>query len=364
MPTPHNFHRYHFSHWLLLLLLLSSAYLGACSSITPTTQLTSPTPIQITSSPSPAPTTEPAVEATTVPLTPRTVLVVPPGANLAQADRLQETIAELSASQELEFEVTPSLSPKDLISDLRVVIAVPPDPGLADLATRAPDTQFVGIAIPGLQPSANLTVVDSQGSSQDQQGFLAGYLAALITPEWRVGAITVNDTPAGLSARQGFLNGVVFFCGLCRQTYPPFYTYPMYVELPGSASPAEWQAAADVLIDKAVQTVYVAPGAGGEKLLEYLAKAGIKIIGAQPPTDTVRDQWVATIQPDFSAALRQAWPDLVSGNSKADLNTAFQLTDINPDLLSSGRQRLAEELMDDLQAGTIDTAVGEGGGDG
>lgn len=363
MPSSQSLRRYSHNFWLVLTLVLSIASLVGCSPITPTTQPASPTPIQITISPSPTLTTESVIDTRTVPLTPRAVLVVPPGANSAQAEQLQEILSELSASQELELEVTPSLSPKDLIADLRVVIAVPPDPGLADLAARAPDTQFVGIAIPGLQPSANLTVIDSQVTSQDQQGFLAGYLAALITPEWRVGAITVNDTPAGLSARQGFLNGVVFFCGLCRQTYPPFYTYPMYVELPGSASPAEWQAAADVLIDKAVQTVYVAPGAGGEKLLEYLAKAGIKIIGAQPPTDTVRDQWVATIQPDFSTALRQAWPDLVSGNSKADLNTALQLTDINPDLLSSGRQRLAEEMMAEMQAGTIDTAVGKAGGD-
>jgi hypothetical protein len=297
-------------------------------------------------------------------LTPRAILVVPPGANVELAEQLEETLAELAASQDLEFEVQPSISSDDLIADVQLVFAMSPDPGLADLAASAPDTQFVSIAIPGLQPSSNLTVIDAQGASQDQQGFLAGYLAALITPEWRVGAITVSDTPAGLSARQGFLNGVVFFCGLCRQTYPPFYTYPMYVELPGSASPVEWQTSADVLIDKAVQTVYVAPDAGDEELLDYLAKAGIKIIGSRPPPDTLDEQWVATIQPDTSAALRQAWQDLVSGNPSPNLTAALYLSDINPDLLSPGRQRLAEELMAEMQTGTIDTSVEESGGDG
>ena len=40
-----------------------------------------------------------------------------------------------------------------------------------------------------------------------------------------------------------------------------------------------------------------------------------------------------------------------------NLSTPLFLTDINPDLLSEGKQRLVEEVLSDLQAGFIDPDV-------
>jgi hypothetical protein len=164
-----------------------------------------------------------------------------------------------------------------------LLAALPPDPGLVEMAGTAPNTQFLGINIPGLEPGTNLSVIQDQAASPETLGFIAGYLAAVATPEWRVGLISSSDSSAGIAQRQGFINGAVFFCGLCRQTYPPYLNYPVYAEAASSANPSDWLAAADTLIDSAVQSAYIPPGVGDQSLYEYLAAAGVNLIGTSPP---------------------------------------------------------------------------------
>jgi len=305
-------------------------------------------------------TQTPTIEAPTptiIPSQSRVILVAPPESGLDQIEELTATLSELAEAEDMEFEVRSSFSPQDLSPNLRLLVGVPPDPGLADLALAAPGTQFLGIAIPELQPAPNLTVIDTQEIDPGRIGFLAGYLAAVVTPEWRVGVISSNDTTAGVAQRQGFINGAIFFCGLCRQTYPPFESYPMYVEAPSASNPQEWLAVGDILIDKAVKTVYIPPGVGDESLLEHFAEAGINLIGTAPPPLGIEEQWIATITGDISSALRSAWPELIAGQSGISVQAPLILTHINPDLFSPGRQRLVGNLISELSNGYIDIGV-------
>jgi len=339
------------------ILILVCFILAACSSpsdeVTPASspQVPNPGTTQILLA-SATPTEAPSL----TPEPPRVLLVVPSDAALPQLAELEASLAELAAAAGMEFEVSPVLTPADLTSGLKLVVVLPPDPGLAGLAAEAPDTQFLAIGVSGLEAGDNLSLISPGGFPADQMGFLAGYLAAAVTPEWRVGMVGVSDSEPGIQTRQSFLNGVVFFCGLCQQTYTPFYTYPMYVELPAAATPAEWQAAADVLVDKAVRTAFVAPGAGDEALLNHLAKAGVQLIGTASPPSGAQDQWLASINPDVIAPLKAMWPDLLAGKGGLSLPASLTIGNINADLFSPGRQRLVEELLSKLQAGYIETS--------
>jgi hypothetical protein len=285
------------------------------------------------------------------------VLLASPGSDPQQTTALQELLADLAARDGLEFQTATSLSPAELTPDLRLVAALPPDPGLAALAAAAPRTQFLSIDIPGLPASANLSQIDTQAARPDQQGFLAGYLASLVTADWRIGVISTGDDPAGKANRQGFLNGAVFYCGLCRPAYPPFVQYPVYEELITGAGAADQQAAADSLIAQGVTTVYVAPGAGDASLLEYLAGKGVNLIGGETPPEGVQNNWIATIQGDWLEGVRQAWKQALSGQPAGDTNLPLAITDRNETLFSLGRQRLAEQTRDDLATGLIDTGI-------
>jgi len=330
------------NHRILIFLLTFTLILAACSTAAPGSQ--TPTPAvtaapTATFTPQPTPTTPP----------PMAVLLAPEGSDPALVAALQEKLPELAAQDGMQFETRSALSAAEIGPNLRIVVAVAPDTGFSQLAAGAPGTQFLALGIPGIQPASNLSVVGSADGQPDQMGFIAGYLAAVITDDWRGGMISTDD-PAGQLAAQGFRNGLVFFCGLCRPAYPPFYEYPILASPPG-------QAAADSLISQGVQTVYLAPGAGDPALLEYLAQANLNLIGSAPPAETLKDHWVATIQTDLLAGLEQLWPDLVNGQGGGNLPTPIVITDRNETLFSTGRQRLVDDTLADLQAGYIGTGV-------
>jgi hypothetical protein len=355
-------YRYH-RHRLFLfsaILLLSIWFLVACSSTTPDLPPTQTgLPIPETAAPPTKTALEPAQEAT--PIIPRSkvVFISAQDADPVLSQQVSATLSELAASAELEFEQRTTFSPQDSTAEIKLMAAIPPDPGLALLAASAPATQFLGIAIPGLEPAVNLTVIDGTQTSPDKAGFLAGYLAAVASPDWRVGVISSSDSPQGVAQRDGFLNGVVFFCGLCRQVFPPFVTYPMYVEAPQNSSSQEWLILADTLIDNAVNTAYIPPGVGDESLLQYLAEAEINIIASISPLPGLKARWIAIISADYPSVIRNAWPDLMNGQGGGLLAAPLTFSDPNYDLFSPGRQHLVEKVLAELNAGYIDTGAVE-----
>jgi hypothetical protein len=270
---------------------------------------------------------------------------------------LRNVLGELAGQDHLTLETRTNLAALEFGSGVRLVVAIPPDPGIVNLAAANPQVQFLAVGIPGIQAASNLSVIGSEGERPDQQGFLAGYLAAVITKDWRAGVISRGDTVEGKAARLGFTNGVIFYCGLCRPAYPPFVQYPQYVELAAGASQAEQQAAADILIKNAVKTIYVFPGAGDETLLEYLAHAGVNLIGSGTPAESLRSNWITSIRVDKASAVRQVWPRLMGGEKGIQMSVPLVLSDQNSVLFSTGRQHLVEKMLADLLTGFIDTGV-------
>ena len=355
----YNLQKYLFR--LIIIILLGSTIFAACN-----TGATETTPA-ISSSATPEIDTPTAPTQTSESLPPTPILaqtlvvfVVPPEADPATSEQIATTLSELAAAEGLDLEIRPSFTREDLSAEIKILAAISPDPGLADLAGSAPAIQFLGIAIPGLEPMGNITVIDDQGISEGDIGFLAGYLAAVVSPEWRMGTISTSDTPGGQDHRNGFLNGAVFFCGLCQQIYPPFLNYPLLGEATSASTPEEWIGVANTLIDSAVETAYIAPGAGDNSLFEYLAGAEINLIGTSAPPPGLEASWIGTIGGDFQSAVRAAWPGLVSDQGGAKHTVKLTITNINPELFSPGRQRLVEKMLAELSAGFIDTGVNTG----
>ncbi len=305
------------------------------------------------------PTAPPATATpppTATPLPPVGVFLAPEGADPRLVEELQAFLAQAIPESGLRFQVRPSLTAEMIAAeDIRWVIAVPPTPDLAALAAAAPQTRFLAVGVAGVAPTDNLSVIGDASVPLDQQGFMAGFTAALITPEWRVGVIGVSDSEAAQLARRAFLVGVQYYCGLCRPNYPPFFEYPLYIQLDSTASQAEWQTAADFLIRRGVETVYLVPGAGDESLRRYLAQAGTQLIGGEIPLEDVRANWVATFGFSVLDAFYEFWPQFAAGAAGQSVLVPLSLSEVNPDLLSPGKQRVVEEVMADVAAGYIET---------
>jgi hypothetical protein len=250
----------------------------------------------------------------------------------------------------MELQIQDHLSAADLSPGIRVVAAMAPDPGLPSLAAGAPQVQFLAIGIPGLQPGPNLSLITAPETFASQQAFLAGYITALATPDWRAGILSLRDASDGEKATEAFTNGARFFCGLCKPAYPPFVNYPAAA---AADSPLDWRPAADALLALSVKTVYIFPGASSPDLLDYLAKARVRLIGGQAPPETIQSLWIATIRFSAAGVLRKAWPELVAGHGNQNLVLALVLEDISSGALPAARQRLVQEILDNLTSGKI-----------
>jgi len=327
---------------IFLLILLAACTIPGRSTPTPAT--TEPTVSLSTTSPTP--------ESTTV--SPLTILVIPADMPSDQSSLYQSTVYDLAQQAGMRFQVRNVLTASDVSTEpgLKVVIALPPDPGLTGLAAAAPQVQFLGVSIPGLTAAANLSLIGSSGKPVAQQAFLAGYIAAMLSPDYRVGILTQEDNPSALAAEAAFINGVHFYCGLCNPAFAPFYGYPLHIEIPANTPEGQYPAYANGLARYEVAFVY--PDIAAPDLLDYLYQKDIKIISESLPLEDLRPDWIVSIQPEVISAIQKIFPDLAAGRGGQDLSTPLLLTDINPDLLSEGKQRLVEEVLSDLQAGFID----------
>jgi hypothetical protein len=63
--------------------------------------------------------------------------------------------------------------------------------------------------------------------------------------------------------------------------------------------------------------------------------------------------WVMTVQPDVIKAIELAWPNLAAGQGGVTVQSPLGLTDVDPALLSTGKQRLVKQVLEDLLAGRI-----------
>jgi len=288
------------------------------------------------------------------------VLLAPEAADPRLVAELQAELTTLAAQAGYRFQLRPTLSPVEL-DQVRLVVALPPYPGLVDLAAAGMGAQFLAINFTDLQATDNLSVVAGPQDRPDQVGFLAGYTAAAISEDYRTGVISESETVTGNASRLGFINGVTFFCGLCRPVYPPFPQtgYPITVELPVDAGPEDWAATVTYLSSWEVQTVFVQPSLADERFLATLAEGGIHYILADTVPAGRKDQWVASLgYKDPLDDVRVLLPNLLDGQNKQHVILPLSFIAVNPELLSPGRRSLAERMLADLLAGYIDTGVG------
>jgi len=293
------------------------------------------------------------------PTTPLVVLVLPADMPSDESNQYETAIYDLAQQNSMRFQVLNSLTPVDLSLEglsLKLVIAFPPDPGLQSLAAAAPDTQFLAVSIPGLKVTPNLSTVGASGPPLYQQAFLAGYIAGMVSNDYRIGIVDQKDNPQSSAIESAFSNGFEFYCGLCRPQSPP-WLYPIFVEIPADATADQFPAYESPLQDYIASVVYVAPQSAAVELYSSLAQDNLKIIGESLPSASMKSSWVASLQPDLLSAVQKIVPDLLAGHGGQTVPSPLFLTDVNPDLLSTGKQRLVQQTLDELQAGLIDTGV-------
>jgi len=327
-----------------MLCMVLALILAACGAIGEPSATPAPLPTD-TSAPLPP-------EATATTATPLAILVLPATLDPESSNLYQKTVYDLTQASGMRFQVRNSLTPADLEPGLQIVIALAPDPGIAALAAAAPNIQFLAINIPEITPGGNISVLGG-GAQSDIAAFLAGYTAALITDDYRIGMMMPRDNPDAIRAFNAYTSGMIFYCGTCRPFYYMPWSFPQYIDIPADEDVNNYDAYSDILIlQYKVRTIYLYPDIVTDDLMNYIGSTGTLMIGTKTP-EQFPGGWVMTIQPDIVKAIQNAWPQLISGQGGVTVQSPLGLSDIDPSLLSLGKQRLVEQMLQDLQSGLV-----------
>ena len=329
---------------LSLLSLILIAILAACGLGTADA---TPTPI-------PTETPIPTATFTATPSTPLAILVMPADLDQTMYDLYQSTVYDLAQQAGFRFQVRNTLSESDLEPALRLVIALPPDPGpgIAALAAAAPQTQFLAINIPNLTAGGNVSVL-TNNVQNDIVAFVAGYIGALITEDYRIGMIYPDGNADALSALDAYTNGKAYYCGICQPYYYLPYDFPQSIPIPATESPENYGGYAVYLIQqRKVNFIYVYPDVATPDLLAYIGSSGAVQVGTTPQGG-IPLYWAASISPDIVGAIQVAWPNLIAGQGGQDVQSPLKLTDVDSSLLSPAKQAQAEQVLAGLLSGQI-----------
>jgi hypothetical protein len=330
--------------FLFLILVLISAGCGsnAAQQIPSTATAPASTPIPPTETPKPAAN--------------KVWISLGDGLDQQDSQSITQQIQTLAQQAGLVVEQKSPVSKADLASQaeqVKLVVAFPPDPGLAEMAAASPQVLFISIGIPGLAEAANLYQVAPQGKHPEWDGYLAGYIAAILTDDYRIGMLTEGISADGTTAAAGFNDGGVMFCGLCNPVYPPYTDYPYVMTLPANPQQADWQPVADAFIAKAVKTAYVYPSVSSPELLLYLAQNGMKLIGSEPAPKGLEPVWIATIQTDYGTPFTAAWGDVLAGKTAAGYPVQLKVIPTDGNGLTEGKMKWIDQVISGLIDGTL-----------
>jgi hypothetical protein len=179
----------------------------------------------------------------------------------------------------------------------------------------------------------------------------------MISDDHHIGMLLPGGNPSAQSAAAAFANGMAYYCGLCQPFYYLPYGFPQFQEIPGDEVKSHYPAYADVLIvQHKVDTIYLYPDITVKELTDYLSTTGTNMIGTSLPVPKP-GTWVMTIQPDEVKAIHTAWADLIEGKGGQNVQSPLGLADVDPSVVTPGKQRLIEKVLDDLQAGRIATGA-------
>lgn len=275
----------------------------------------------------------------------------------SQTEFLRSEFQRLASGSGYSFEDQTDLNAEVLDGSVRAVILIGSMEGVGDLAAQHPQVGFILVGYDSPVEAGNVYPLSSAQLGRDQIAFLAGYMAAVATFDWRIGAVASGDA-AGGQELQAFIAGVRYFCGWCRPVYPPYYEYPQTTSA-SQANASSGAAVASSLRELGVETVFVPSDLATPEFLTALADAGMAIISSAEPVAGIESQWLATVQVDYTSLLQAIWDAILAGEPAPSSRLALAISHLNPDRISDGRAELVRQVADELQSGFITTGISD-----
>jgi basic membrane lipoprotein Med (substrate-binding protein (PBP1-ABC) superfamily) len=291
----------------LLVTLLAGC--GSFSLPTPTAAPTvapSATPVPPTNTPPPPTPTATPVPKLRIGLLDAGELAF--GTNLAEL--LDASAKEFAALNALPYtalaapDVTAALGLRIAAGDNVIVLAGDgKGAAVAAAATAHADVTFIYFGQPAPAGTENLIVLGAEGFAPDEMGFLAGLAAGAGSRSEVVAAVVSLLNVPGRAYDSGFVNGMRVACSRCKYIQIDTRIY--------AGRDVQQALLIRLCEDERVDTIWAAPGAGGDWLLEGCAQQGCRVVtnGKPPPVLKPAVAAVVELRPDvpLKAILAALW---------------------------------------------------------
>lgn len=329
-----------------LLIVLIALALAGCQVSTPVPIPTTPPGTALPAPTQSAVATLPAPSATPAPS--KVLLVTGEGNGaLVDAAAVKALLTELAAPAKWTVEERKTLQPGEVNAQVKVAVLLAQPANLAELMAASPTTQFILITAADVPAKGTLSVVRA---NPEHLAFVAGYIATIISPDWRSAGLLPEQPKTLLEA---FQNGGRYFCGRCAPNFAPVVFFPVGAAVPVNGGLPAAQNALEALKKNVLQTVYIPAEIGTPEVLDYLNAQRVTLLGGSTPPEALKARWAVTVQQDALAALRSMWAEVAAGKGGKGVSAAITFTDVNESLFSIGKQRLAQEVIQGLADGSI-----------
>ncbi len=182
--------------------------------------------------------------------------------------------------------------------------------------------------------------------------FIAGYLAAMISNDWRVGGLLPAIDYQNTGAAKIFQNGVEFMCGRCSPTYGPIVNFPATNTV---SSPEDndrtLQAFGEISANK-INTLFIPSAYLSEDLVILLQQSGVTIVSDTVPSPDRMD-WIdyAIVDNLLSLILESInEPEQPEGLKTIAVNYSVEAITTE---LSPGKKDFIKKMINNLQDGFI-----------
>ena len=315
----------------ILLVALGAAILVACGRATPSATSAPPQP---TAAPSNTPT---LIPPSATPAPPAVALIAAPNARPGVKNAVEQWLQALAEKQGYTFLQTnaKTLPPNTVLAV--AVGGVPPKAGKARrIAVNPP---------PNANPDGAQTLSTAK-ADLIHRAFLAGYLASVITEDWRIGILADASEEKAVKA---FKDGGIYYCGLCRPVHPPFFVYPQFAIVPAGAQNEEWAESARELVGAGkVRTLALSPLA--LKQMHSFPTLNANLIALPPTGESASGKNIAiSVEANIAAALERLWEH----PQEPSANAAMQIKVLKPNSISPGRLKWVQETQKALEEGLI-----------
>lgn len=284
------------------------------------------------------PTSTSTPEATpTVTPSPARIVLFDPSAQAGTA--VTTLLSDFAAANSLAFETW--TENKGDLSGVKIMVVFSGLDNLAEVTASTPQTQFITTA----QNTAAAANISTLSVNPVHLAFMAGYLAAMTSDDWRAGALISDPLSVGLA--DAFINGGEYLCGRCTPIFAPQIYYPVTSSTDGANDAASWVAKASSLWSETyANSVYIDTSADYPEVLDVFTD---KVLYSSNPASANLSRYSAILGADVTSTLQTALPELLAGTGGKIYNARVGLLVINkPEVVTEAKQARFIEVAQDL----------------